>query len=47
MKEGDLGNEFFIVESGVCKISSKSEGKEFEIYYYIADYFGESSLWKQ
>ncbi|CAD8147244.1 unnamed protein product [Paramecium pentaurelia] len=44
IKEGTSGDRFYIIESGLARVYSKQKGQEFERYYQVGDYFGESAV---
>jgi hypothetical protein len=44
IKENTSGSKFYIVMSGICKISSDDPSKKFSKYAYTGDYFGETAL---
>ncbi|KRX00899.1 Cyclic nucleotide-binding protein [Pseudocohnilembus persalinus] len=44
VEEGNLGDKFYIIESGVARIFSNKKENQFERYFSVGDYFGESSL---
>lgn len=44
IKENTFGSKFYIVMSGICKISSNDPAKKFSKYAYTGDYFGETAL---
>jgi CRP-like cAMP-binding protein len=44
VKEGDEGDSFFIIASGIVKIFSNNKGSEFERMIYPGAYFGEAAL---
>lgn len=44
VKEGQIGDKFFIIESGLARIFSSQKGSEFERFYLVGDYFGESAM---
>ena len=47
MKEGDDGDDFFMVEEGKLKALKLNEGKEISVKDYgVGDYFGELALLK-
>lgn len=45
VKEGEYGDELFVVYEGFVKIFSNSEGKLFERYFSIGNFFGEAALY--
>lgn len=44
VKEGTKGSKFYIVQSGIGRIFSNTEGKIFSKFIYCGDYFGETAL---
>ena len=44
IKEKTYGSKFYIVMSGICKISSEDPSNKFSKYAYTGDYFGETAL---
>lgn len=44
IKEGTYGNKFYIIMSGIARISSTNSKSKFSKYAYSGDYFGETSL---
>jgi hypothetical protein len=44
IKEGTYGNKFYIIMSGIARISSSQAKNRFSKYAYSGDYFGETSL---
>lgn len=44
VRQGSIGDRFYIIESGLAKIFSETKGQEFERYYQVGDYFGESAM---
>lgn len=44
IQEGSLGNEFFVIKSGIVRLSSNSDGNSFSKLYCRGDFFGESAV---
>lgn len=44
IRENTFGSKFYIVMSGICRISSEDPAKKFSKYAYTSDYFGETAL---
>jgi hypothetical protein len=44
VREGEEGDSFFIIASGIVKIFSNAKGNEFERVIYPGAYFGEVAL---